>query len=127
MYTLNCDRLGHQFIAQLCVEHDERAATLVSVTDKSLYAHISASTLLIASVQILYTLSHMCSFQICRNPLQHSLSACSIRICYIPVEGTMVIDPDTVRNLELINSQTRKKSKPSLFGYPALFLRLIVV
>jgi len=40
MYTLNCDRLGHQFIAQLCVEHDERAATLVSVTDKSLYAHI---------------------------------------------------------------------------------------
>ncbi|KAG2100499.1 hypothetical protein BD769DRAFT_193978 [Suillus cothurnatus] len=72
----------------------------------------------------------MCSFQICRNPLQHSLSACSIRIRYIPVEGTMVIDPDTVRNLELINSQTRKKSNPSLFGvlyytYTAMATRLL--
>jgi DNA mismatch repair protein MSH4 len=39
----------------------------------------------------------------------------------------MMIDPETVRNLELINNQTRKKSMHSLFGYPALFLRLIVV
>jgi len=31
----------------------------------------------------------------------------------------MMIDPETVRNLELISNQTRKKSVHSLFGYVA--------
>jgi DNA mismatch repair protein MSH4 len=95
IYTLNYDRLGYQFIAQFCVEDDERAATLVSVTDKSLYAHISASTLLIASVQILYTLSRMCSFQICRNPPQHSLFCMFSSYTLYPRRGD---DDDRPRN-----------------------------
>ncbi|KAG1809868.1 muts domain V-domain-containing protein [Suillus plorans] len=93
------DSAGYQFIAQFCVEDDERAATLVSVTDKY------------------YTLSAACAlFKFVETRLNTRFSACSLRIRYIPVEGTMMIDPETVRNLELINNQTRKKSTHSLFG-----------
>ncbi|KAG1765207.1 muts domain V-domain-containing protein [Suillus occidentalis] len=93
------DSAGYQFIAQFCVEDDERAATLVSVTDKY------------------YTLSAACAlFKFLETRLNTRFSACSLRIRYIPVEGTMMIDPETVRNLELINNQTRKKSTHSLFG-----------
>lgn len=41
----------------------------------------------------------------------------SLRIRYVPIEGTLMIDPDTVRNLELVASLTHKKSTHSLFGY----------
>ncbi|KAG1814422.1 muts domain V-domain-containing protein [Suillus subaureus] len=93
------DSAGYQFIAQFCVEDDERAATLVSVTDKY------------------YTLSAACAlFKFVETRLNTRFSACSLRIRYIPVEGTMMIDPETVRNLELISNQTRKKSTHSLFG-----------
>jgi DNA mismatch repair protein MSH4 len=40
----------------------------------------------------------------------------SLRIKYIPVEGTMMIDPDTARNLELVGNMAHKKSTHSLFG-----------
>lgn len=43
-------------------------------------------------------------------------AAASLRIKYIPVEGTMMIDPDTARNLELVANMTHKKSTHSLFG-----------
>ncbi|KAG1746861.1 muts domain V-domain-containing protein [Suillus lakei] len=108
------DSAGYQFIAQFCVEDDERAATLVSVTDKSYY-----------------TLSAACAlFKFVETRLNSRFSACSLRIRYIPVEGTMMIDPETVRNLELINNQTRKKSTHSLFGvlnhtYTAMATRLL--
>ncbi|KAG1775045.1 muts domain V-domain-containing protein [Suillus placidus] len=107
------DGAGYQFIAQFCVEDDERAATLVSVTDKY------------------YTLSAACAlFKFVETRLNTRFSACSLRIRYIPVEGTMMIDPETVRNLELINNQTRKKSTHSLFGvlnhtYTAMATRLL--
>ncbi|KIK43853.1 hypothetical protein CY34DRAFT_680561 [Suillus luteus UH-Slu-Lm8-n1] len=107
------DSAGYQFIAQFCVEDDERAATLVSVTDKY------------------YTLSAACAlFKFVETRLNTRFSACSLRIRYIPVEGTMMIDPETVRNLELINNQTRKKSSHSLFGvlnhtYTAMATRLL--
>ncbi|KAG0703501.1 muts domain V-domain-containing protein [Suillus ampliporus] len=107
------DGAGYQFIAQFCVEDDERAATLVSVTDKY------------------YTLSAACAlFKFAEMRLNTRFSACSLRIRYIPVEGTMMIDPETVRNLELINNQTRKKSTHSLFGvlnhtYTAMATRLL--
>jgi DNA mismatch repair protein MSH4 len=75
-----------------------------------------------------YTLSAACAlFKFVETRLNTRFSACSLRIRYIPVEGTMMIDPETVRNLELINNQTRKKSTHSLFGYLASFLRLVVV
>lgn len=38
-----------------------------------------------------------------------------------------MIDPETVRNLELINNQTHKKSAYSLFGYVPSFLPLLIV
>ncbi|KAG2069894.1 hypothetical protein BDR04DRAFT_1135595 [Suillus decipiens] len=107
------DSAGYQFIAQFCAEDDERAATLVSVTDKY------------------YTLSAACAlFKFVETRLNTRFSACSLRIRYIPVEGTMMIDPETVRNLELINNQTRKKSTHSLFGvlnhtYTAMAMRLL--
>lgn len=107
------DSAGYQFIAQFCAEDDERAATLVSVTDKY------------------YTLSAACAlFKFVETRLNTRFSACSLRIRYIPVEGTMMIDPETVRNLELINNQTRKKSTHSLFGvlnhtYTAMATRLL--
>ncbi|KAG2030937.1 muts domain V-domain-containing protein [Suillus americanus] len=107
------DSAGYQFVAQFCVEDDERAATLVSVTDKY------------------YTLSAACAlFKFVETRLNTRFSACSLRIRYIPVEGTMMIDPETVRNLELINNQTRKKSTHSLFGvlnytYTAMATRLL--
>jgi len=40
----------------------------------------------------------------------------SLRIRYVPVEGTMLIDPDTARNLELVGNMAYKKSVHSLFG-----------
>jgi DNA mismatch repair protein MSH4 len=43
-------------------------------------------------------------------------ASCSLRIRYVPVEGTMMIDPDTARNLELVGNMARKKSSHSLFG-----------
>lgn len=49
-------------------------------------------------------------------------AAGSLRIKYIPVEGTMMIDPDTARNLELVGNMTSKKSSHSLFGLVDLLL-----
>lgn len=40
----------------------------------------------------------------------------SLRVRYIPVEGSMMIDPETARNLELVGNMTFKKSLHSLFG-----------
>ncbi|KAG5634920.1 hypothetical protein H0H81_000323 [Sphagnurus paluster] len=56
----------------------------------------------------------------------------SLRIRYIPVDGTMMIDPDTAKNLELVGNMTHKKSVHSLFGilnhtYTAMAARLLRV
>ena len=40
----------------------------------------------------------------------------SLRIRYVPVDGTMMIDPETVRNLEIIGNMGNAKSPHSLFG-----------
>jgi hypothetical protein len=40
----------------------------------------------------------------------------SLRIRYVAVEGTVMIDPDTGRNLELVDNMAHKKSPHSLFG-----------
>lgn len=44
-------------------------------------------------------------------------SAGSLSIRYAPVEGTMMIDPETIRNLELVGNMGNRKSNHSLFGY----------
>ena len=43
-------------------------------------------------------------------------SAGSLSIRYAPVEGTMMIDPETIRNLELVGNMGSRKSNHSLFG-----------
>ena len=43
-------------------------------------------------------------------------AAASLRIRYVQVEGTMMIDPETARNLELVENMTSKRSPHSLFG-----------
>jgi hypothetical protein len=40
----------------------------------------------------------------------------SLRIRYLPVDGTMMIDPETVRNLEIVGNMGNAKSPHSLFG-----------
>ena len=47
-------------------------------------------------------------------------AAGSLRIKYAAVDGTMLIDPDSARNLELIGNTTHRKSNHSLFGFAML-------
>ncbi|KAF8192659.1 muts domain V-domain-containing protein [Mycena galopus ATCC 62051] len=106
---------GLEFISQLCVEDDERAGTLLAVANKY------------------YALSATCAlFKHAETKLNTRFAAASLRIRYVPVEGTMMIDPDTARNLELVGNMSHKKSAHSLFGtlnhtYTAMASRLLRV
>ncbi|KAH7920485.1 hypothetical protein BV22DRAFT_1198859 [Leucogyrophana mollusca] len=107
------DSAGLEFITQLCVEDDERAATLVAAINKY------------------YALSALCAlFKHAENRMNTRYAACSLRIRYVPVEGTMMIDPETARSLELVNNINHKKLAHSLFGilnhtYTAMASRLL--
>ncbi|KAF8439384.1 muts domain V-domain-containing protein [Boletus edulis BED1] len=107
------DGAGMDFITQLCVENDERAATLVSASDKY------------------YALSATCAlFKYCESRLNTRFSSGSLRIRYASVEGTMLIDPETAKNLELVKNVMHKKSSHTLFGvlnhtYTAMASRLL--
>lgn len=69
-----------------------------------------------------YALSATCAlFKYAEIKMNARFASRSLRIRYVPVEGTLMIDPDTVRNLELVASLTHKKSTHSLFGYVFLF------
>ncbi|KJA21853.1 hypothetical protein HYPSUDRAFT_87688 [Hypholoma sublateritium FD-334 SS-4] len=93
------DAGGLEFILQLCVEDNERAGTILAVSSKY------------------YALSSACAlFKYAEGRMNTRFAAGSLRIKYIPVEGTMMIDPDTARNLELVGNMTSKKSSHSLFG-----------
>ncbi|KAJ7701550.1 muts domain V-domain-containing protein [Mycena rosella] len=106
---------GLEFISQLCVEDDERAGTLLAVANKY------------------YALSAVCAlFKHAETKLNTRFASGSLRIRYVPVEGTMMIDPDTARNLELVGNMSYKKSSHSLFGtlnhtYTAMASRLLRV
>jgi DNA mismatch repair protein MSH4 len=52
--------------------------------------------------------------------LNTQFSSGSLRIRYVPVEGTMMIDPETARNLELVDNMGNARSPHSLFGYVLL-------
>ncbi|KAL1664819.1 DNA mismatch repair protein MutS [Schizophyllum commune] len=90
---------GLDFIQQLCVEDDERAGTLLAVVNK--YYTLSAASALFKHAEL---------------KLNIRFSSGSLRIRYAPVEGTMMIDPETARNLELVGNMTHKKSTHTLFG-----------
>ncbi|KAK7055436.1 muts 4 [Favolaschia claudopus] len=106
---------GLEFVSQLCVEDDERAGTLLAVANKY------------------YALSAACAlFKHAETKLNTRFASGSLRIRYVPVEGTMMIDPDSARNLELVGNMSYKKSTHSLFGtlnhtYTAMAARLLRV
>lgn len=64
-----------------------------------------------------YALSAACAlFKYAESRLNTRFSAGSLRIHYASVEGTMLIDPETAKNLELVKNVLRKKSSHTLFG-----------
>ncbi|KAJ7222335.1 muts domain V-domain-containing protein [Mycena pura] len=106
---------GLEFISQLCVENDERAGTLIAVANK--YYALSAACALFKHAEI---------------KLNTRFASASLRIRYVPVEGTMMIDPETARNLELVGNMSHRKSTHSLFGvlnhtYTSMAARLLRV
>ncbi|KAJ3551161.1 hypothetical protein NM688_g4876 [Phlebia brevispora] len=106
---------GLEFVNQLCVEDEERAATLVAVSNK--YYALSAASAL---------------FKHAEAKLNTRFAAASLRIRYVQVEGTMMIDPETARNLELVGNMASRsrRSTHSLLGvlnhtYTAMAARLL--
>lgn len=109
--------LGLEFILQLCVEDDERAGTVIAVSNKCIYSVSHTHILFIRWNSRYYALSAACAlFKHAEAKMNTRFAAESLRIRYVPVEGTMMIDPDTARNLELVENMTYKKSLHSLFG-----------
>ncbi|KAH9939032.1 muts domain V-domain-containing protein [Epithele typhae] len=109
------DNAGLDFVNQLMVEDDERAATLVAVSNK--YYALSAASAL---------------FKYAELRLNTRFAAASLRIKFAQVDGTMMIDSDSARNLELVGNMTGRKNAHSLFGllnhtYTAMGARLLRV
>ncbi|KAI0075934.1 hypothetical protein K474DRAFT_1645947 [Panus rudis PR-1116 ss-1] len=109
------DAAGLEFINQLCIEDDERAATLVAANNK--YYALSAASALFKHSEL---------------KLSTRFAPCSLRIRYVQLDGTMMIDPETARNLELAGNMNNKRSSHSLFGilnhtYTAMAARLLRV
>lgn len=55
-------------------------------------------------------------FKHSETKLNTRYAAHSLRVRYTPVEGTMLIDNDSARNLELIGNVFHRKSPHSLMG-----------
>ncbi|KAI0369881.1 hypothetical protein BV20DRAFT_1036163 [Pilatotrama ljubarskyi] len=90
---------GLEFVNQLSLEDDERAATLVALSNK--YYALSAASALFKHAEL---------------RLNTRFAGSSLVIRYMQVEGTMLIDPDTARNLELVGNMSARKSVHSLLG-----------
>ncbi|KAK1231370.1 MutS protein msh4 [Marasmius sp. AFHP31] len=93
------EQSGLEFIQQLCVDDEERAGTILAVSDK--YYVLSASSALFKYAEI---------------RLNTRFASASLRIRYVPVDGTMMVDPESAKNLELVGNMAFKKSTHSLFG-----------
>ena len=64
-----------------------------------------------------YALSAACAlFKYAEAQMNTRFAVASLRIKYIPVDGTMMIDTDTARNLELVGNKIHQNSTHSLFG-----------
>jgi len=109
------ENAGLDFVNQLKAEDVEGAATLLAVSSKY------------------YALSAACAlFKHAELKLNTRFAASSLLIRYTQVDGTMMIDPETARNLELVGNMSHKKSTHSLFGllnhtYTAMGARLLRV
>ncbi|KAG9126082.1 MutS protein msh4 [Ceratobasidium sp. 392] len=93
------DQNGLEAINRLIINDGEKAGTLVAVSNK--YYALSAAGAL---------------FKYVETRMNTIFTLHSLRISYRSVEGTMMIDCETARNLELVQSNTVRKSKNSLFG-----------
>ncbi|KAF9505616.1 hypothetical protein BS47DRAFT_1322283 [Hydnum rufescens UP504] len=93
------DTVGLEFITMLMVDDEERASTILSVSNNP-FALCAAAAL----------------FKYVQTKLSTIYSPRSLRIHCRAVEGTMMIDHDTAKNLELGGNMANKKSKHSLFG-----------
>ncbi|KAH9994503.1 muts domain V-domain-containing protein [Russula vinacea] len=82
---------GLEFVSQLCVRDEERTATILAVSRK--YYALSAASAVFKYVEI---------------KLNTQFSSGSLR--------TMMIDPETVRNLEIVGNMGNARSPHSLFG-----------
>ncbi|KAJ8462533.1 hypothetical protein ONZ45_g17900 [Pleurotus djamor] len=67
--------------------------------------------------QLYYALSAACAlFKYTESKMNTLFASHSLRIRYLPVEGTLMMDPETARSLELVDSVLHKKSTHTLFG-----------
>lgn len=102
---------------QLCVDDDERAATLVAASSKWVYALKTPYPWLNILSHRYYALSAASALlKYAELKMNTRFAAASLRIRYEQGDGTMMIDPETVRNLELVGNMTNKRSTHSLFG-----------
>ncbi|KAL1952427.1 hypothetical protein VTO73DRAFT_1576 [Trametes versicolor] len=93
------ENAGLEFVNQLTIDDDERAATLVAVSNK--YYALSAASALFKHTELRLNTRYVAN---------------SLLIRYTQVEGTMLIDSGTARNLELVGNMSTRKSAHSLFG-----------
>ncbi|QRV98859.1 DNA mismatch repair protein MutS [Ceratobasidium sp. AG-Ba] len=93
------DQNGIEAINQLIIDDGEKAGTLVSVSNK--YYALSAAGAL---------------FKYAEAKMDTIFAPHSLRISFRSVEGTMMIDCETARNLELAQNNAERRSKHSLFG-----------
>ena len=108
--------LGLQFVDQLCVKDEERVATILAVSNKCIYALFYRFPSLILNLRY-YALSAICAlFKHAELKLNTRYSANSLRIVYTPLDGTMLIDTESARNLELVGNIGHRKSSHSLYG-----------
>ncbi|QRW13414.1 DNA mismatch repair protein MutS [Ceratobasidium sp. AG-Ba] len=93
------DQNGIEAINQLIIDDGEKAGTLVAVSNK--YYALSAAGAL---------------FKYTEAKMDTIFAPHSLRISFRSVEGTMIIDCETARNLELAQNNAERRSKHSLFG-----------
>lgn len=100
------------------MEDDERAGMLVAASNKYVSSHCKCHNLKCQyTLCRYYALSATCAlFKHSEARLNTRYAAYSLLIRYVPVEGTMMIDPETTRNLELVGNMADRKSSHSLYG-----------
>ncbi|KZT68826.1 hypothetical protein DAEQUDRAFT_751159 [Daedalea quercina L-15889] len=106
---------GLDFVTQLIVDDNERAATIVAASAK--YYALSAASALFKHAEL---------------KLNLRFAARSLLIRFGQADGTMMIDSETSRNLELVGNVVNRKSPHSLFGllnhtYTAMGARILRV
>jgi DNA mismatch repair protein MSH4 len=114
-------------VSQLCVRDEERTATILAVSRKCAYTQF---TPLFFRIQTLISFLARCYalsaasvvFKYIEIKLNTQFASASLRIRFVPVEGTVMIDPETVRNLEIVENMVNVRSPHSLFGYDIVSL-----